>query len=204
MIGIIDYGGGNVLAFVNVLERLGHDYKVIKTPRDIKNISGLIFPGVGSWDATVRRLHSSGLWDFIIDFVQQGRPLLGVCLGMQILLEHSDEGNEKGLGLIPGKVKLLPSEVKPHMGWNILELSSNFTPFSQFHGHEFYHIHSYYCDPDVSDVNMGRVTYEGNTFPTFIQRGNLIGCQFHPEKSHNSGEKFINEFVNICYAVDCQ
>jgi len=199
MIGIIDYGGGNVMAFVNVLNRLNYDSCIVTGPDQMDEIQGLIFPGVGSWDSTIAKLKERLLWNAIIDFAKQGRPLLGVCLGMQVLFDDSEEGEARGLGLVPGRVKLLKAKIVPHMGWNLLNIDSDSNRFQEFEGQEFYHIHSYYCDCNSADSIVGSAEYDDLRFTTLVNYGNIVGCQFHPEKSHGAGEKFIEKFIKLCY-----
>ncbi|WP_418113767.1 imidazole glycerol phosphate synthase subunit HisH [Vibrio scophthalmi] len=204
MISIINYGMGNIGSVVNMIKKIGGKYEVVSTPEQVLKAEKLLLPGVGSFDAGVKLLRSSGLEFAIKASVSKGTPLLGICLGMQLLLDSSEEGNQKGLGLISGTVKKFDGSKYnlkvPHMGWNIINPTKDsflFDVVDNNHSLErFYFVHSYYveCD-DFCDIS-GYTTY-GNKFVSAIEREKVMGVQFHPEKSHKFGMKLIKRFWEL-------
>ena len=202
MIAIVDYGLGNVLAFVNVYKRLNIPVTVAKTASDLVGASKLILPGVGAFDHAMQRLEQSGMRQAIDQLVmQQGIPVLGICVGMQILGESSDEGVLSGLGWIRGRVRKIDvSRITsgprlPHMGWNSVILTQPSKLFDRVDLERgFYFLHSYYFDAVESEDVTATVQY-GNQLPCAVAHGNVLGMQFHPEKSHSNGITVFRNFA---------
>lgn len=200
MIAIVDYGAGNLRSVELALARLGVHTRVTADPDMLALADGLILPGVGAFSDAMAALGRSGTIPAVLEAVGAGRPLLGICLGMQLLLDGSEEGpGVPGLGLIPGEVRRLPGcGLKiPHMGWNSLTPAK---PSSLFKGLPeepyVYFVHSYACKAaDPADVLA--VTDYGVPFHAAVQRGRILGFQFHPEKSGDVGQKLLANFVEM-------
>jgi glutamine amidotransferase len=204
MITIVDYGLGNVLAFVNVYKRLNIPVTVAKNADDLKSASKLILPGVGAFDHAIQRLEQSGMRSSLDQLVlRQGVQVLGICVGMQMLADSSDEGSLPGLGWVGGRVRKfdaakLPHHTHlPHMGWN------DVTPVAEgglFAGLEqdarFYFLHSYYFDC-LQPQNALAYSDYGIQFSSAVKRENIYGVQFHPEKSHNFGSRLLKNFAEL-------
>lgn len=204
MLCIVNYGSGNIAAIVNICVREHIAYKVASTSQELENASHFILPGVGAFDPTIEMLGSSGILAALREQVQgEGKPLLGICVGMHLLASDSDEGNRLGLDWIAGHVtKINTIELKsaphlPHMGWNEIKGSIDDPLLEGINmDRGFYFLHSYFFDAaDASDV-VATVLY-GAELPCIIRRGNIIGAQFHPEKSHSNGVRFIKNFIGI-------
>jgi imidazole glycerol-phosphate synthase subunit HisH len=205
MICIVDYGVGNIQAFINSFKRLGVDVKRVSTPENILGAEKLVLPGVGHFDHAMSRLNDSGLRHKLEDLVLGHKvPVLGVCVGMQILANGSEEGTLPGLGWIPGRVKIFPENLLgtnlplPHMGWNDLQTNADNFLFSKgFEGSsQFYFLHSYYFEAqDKIDV-IATANY-GFDFDAAVSRENIHGVQFHPEKSHRWGEQLLKNFLEF-------
>jgi glutamine amidotransferase len=198
MIKVIDYGLGNILAFRNVYERLGMSIGLARSCGDLAGASRLILPGVGAFDHAMERLNSSGMRPAIENLVLgHGIPVLGVCVGMQILAEGSEEGSQPGLGWIPGHVKRFAGNrlALPHMGWNDVAPSR---PGGLFAGLErdarFYFLHSYYFECRDAADSLAVADYGGD-FTCAVGRGRILGAQFHPEKSHRWGVQLLQNFA---------
>lgn len=205
MITMVDYGVGNVEAFINLFERAGIEVKCAKTVDDLKSSTHLILPGVGHFDNSMRRINASGLRQSLDELVlHRGVKVLGICVGMQMLGEGSDEGKQPGLCWIPGRVRALASAPSliglplPHMGWNTVEYSRDSMLFSEGFEPlpEFYFLHSYYFDARNPEDVVG-VTEYGIKFPSVVSRGNIHGIQCHPEKSHRWGKQILINFANL-------
>ncbi len=204
MLGIIDYGMGNLFSVSKALERMNYEYVISEDPSVLKQMKGLILPGVGSFKDAMEILQNTGLAGFIKDYVNEGKPLLGICLGMQLLFEESEEnGLTKGLSLLPGQVTRIPGMTEngeaykvPHMGWNQL-LFKNESPLldSVEQGHVYF-VHSYYVKTEDNDVILASSSYDVEV-PAVVGRGNVFGTQFHPEKSSEIGLSILKNFAGI-------
>lgn len=203
MIAIIDYGLGNVLAFENVYRRLNIPVTVARTVGDLAGSSKLILPGVGSFDHAMRQLDRSGLRQVLEQMVlQQGVPVLGICVGMQILAKSSDEGKLPGLGWVDGIVKKfdvsnLPHDTHlPHMGWNDVRTETDSGLFKGMQDARFYFLHSYYFECNHTS-NILAVSDYGVQFSCAVNHKNVYGVQFHPEKSHHFGSQLLKNFEEL-------
>jgi imidazole glycerol-phosphate synthase subunit HisH len=186
-IAVLDYGMGNLRSVARAVERAGGRAVVTSDPVDVERAAALVVPGVGAFGACMRNLRMAGLDETIQGFPRSGRPLLGVCLGMQVLFESSEEDPDPGLGLFPGVVRRLPSSVKvPHMGWNDV-LWRTPHPFADGipSGTHFYFVHSFAPDP-TPEVTVGE-SIHGRRFAAAVARDNIFATQFHPEKSGPAG-----------------
>ena len=200
MIAIVDYGAGNLRSVELALARLGVHTRVTADPDMLALADGLILPGVGAFSDAMAALGRSGTIPAVLEAVGAGRPLLGICLGMQLLLDGSEEGpGVPGLGLIPGEVRRLPGcGLKiPHMGWNSLTPAKPSPLFKGLPEEPYgYFVHSYACKAaDPADVLA--VTDYGVPFHAAVQRGRILGFQFHPEKSGDVGQKLLANFVEM-------
>ena len=199
MLVIIDYGAGNIRSVINAFRFIGADVAVSCDPAVFQRADGLILPGVGASGYAMKQL--SPIAEAICEQVQANKPMLGICLGFQLLFDESHEmGVTKCLGLIGGAViPIPPGRTVPHMGWNYvrapgrMRLLQNLTP-----GRHFAFVHSYYADVADPDAKVATVEYEGLTMAAAIEKGNLFGCQFHPEKSGDDGLQLLRNFVTIC------
>lgn len=204
MITIIDYGLGNIRAFVNVYERLNIRTKIARNAEDIKHASKIILPGVGAFDYAMTQLNTSGMRDEIEKQVLSNNiPILGICIGMQMLARSSDEGILPGLGWIDGHVKLFDSNLipfhtrLPHMGWNSIKPENFCNLLSGFNNESrFYFLHSYYfvCN---NEENIISTTDYGISYASAIRKENIYGIQFHPEKSHSNGTQLLFNFAKL-------
>lgn len=196
-ITIIDYGAGNLKNLKNAFDFLGFPNQISSSPDEIKNAEKLVLPGVGAFGYAMQNLRERGLADSLLERVQQGTPLLGICLGMQLLLSESEEGGQfTGLNLIPGKVRRFQVELKvPHMGWNTLEPRNQSKLVQKLPQQAFaYFVHSFYCAPENPAHIIAETNYEIN-FASMIQKDHIFGVQFHPEKSQETGLKIIQNFM---------
>lgn len=202
MIAIVGYGLGNVQAFVHAYKRLGVPLRVATTAEELATAEKVILPGVGSFDWAMERLESSGMRDTLDEVVREKRrPVLGVCVGMQMMARGSDEGRRPGLGWIAADVKRIEAEgqelLLPHMGWNDVTprggdgLLAGMEPSGRF-----YFLHSYYFAPDRSEEVLGVAEY-GRPFCAAVRSGNVWGVQFHPEKSHGWGLRLLKNFAEV-------
>lgn len=197
MIAIVDYGAGNLRSIKRALEVAGADARITGDPQDVLLAERVVLPGVGNAGASMRRLRASGLADVISEIAHRGTPLLGVCLGMQLLFGYQEEGNTEGLGLLNGSVRLLPAIRKvPHMGWNTTTLTRD-SPLGQGgETREFYFVHSYYAATG-DDADIAAVTDYGASFPSIVMHDNVWGAQFHPEKSGPAGLDLLQRWVHV-------
>lgn len=206
MVGIIDYGMGNLRSVQKAFERFEADARIITTPQEICEADKIVLPGVGAFADCVAHLRDRGLVDSILRTIEQGKPFLGICLGMQMLFDVSyEDGEYQGLGVIPGKVVRFDftgrpdaAELKiPHMGWNQVFWDRPCPVFRDLSSGEwFYFVHSYYVAPKDPSVICGRCEY-GTEFTAMIWKDNIMAMQFHPEKSQRAGMKMIENFARM-------
>jgi len=204
MIAIIDYGVGNIRAFINIYKKLDVPIKVAQKAQDLEGATKLILPGVGAFDHAMQQLGESGMRQRLDELViQNGIPVVGICVGMQMLAHSSDEGKLPGLGWIDASVKKFDeSKIKysthlPHMGWNDITPIKNNPLLSQLENDaKFYFLHSYYFQCNNDEDSIATTDY-GIEFSCAVNRGNIYGVQFHPEKSHQYGIQLLNNFSDL-------
>jgi glutamine amidotransferase len=204
VIHLVDYGLGNIRAFLNVYKRLGIEVRTAGTASELRGASKLILPGVGAFDHAMERLQASGMREALDDLVlKSGVPVLGVCVGMQILATSSDEGVATGLGWVDGRVRSLSALAHgdrvplPHMGWNDVVPSPTARLFAALEGPlRFYFLHSFYFECGRS-VDAAAETEYGSPFCCAVESGNVFGVQFHPEKSHHFGAGLLKAFAEL-------
>lgn len=201
MIAIIDYGMGNLGSVKRKLDRIGADSVITFNPELVRNSEKLILPGVGHFGNAINELKTRGLWDILNkEVLVAKKPILGICLGMQLMAKHSEEGNVSGFGwfdaeVVRFKVKDTLRYKIPHMGWNQVEVKKLSPLFNEVNIDQgFYFVHSYHlkCN-DQSDI-LNETVYE-YPFVSAIQKDNIYGVQYHPEKSHDAGEKLLRNFI---------
>ena len=202
MIAIVDYGVGNLFSLKSSFDAIGEDAVVSSDPDIINKADKIVLPGVGAFRDAIAKLDGSGLGRLVVSEARSGKPLLGICLGMQLLLNKSYEfGEYEGLGLIPGEVRsiadVIPNGLKiPQMGWNALHLHGNSPIFTDSReGEHVYFVHSYWCDSPSKYV-IASCEY-GAELTAAVQKDNVYGCQFHPEKSGPVGLKILRAFGRI-------
>lgn len=197
-IAIVDYGAGNLMSVHNSLDFLGYENRIADTPAVIEQAAGVILPGVGAFPDAMDALHASGLTDAVLQAAKE-KPFLGICLGMQMLFEASDEVRPcKGLGLLSGRIERIQTALKlPQIGWNALDiLRPNAMTAGVRQGDYVYFVHSFMAKPAVED-DLAAVTDYGTRVPAMVARGNLFGCQFHPEKSGKVGLTMLQNFAKL-------
>lgn len=200
MVGIIDYGVGNLFSLRSSFAAIGAEAFVSGDPEELAKADRLVLPGVGAFEDAARKLRERGLEEFVLRQARDGKPLLGICLGMQLLFEESREyGVHKGLGILPGKVvamgEKLPKELKvPHMGWNKLEVKGG-RLLADVDGEYVYFVHSFHAE-DCEGVISATAEY-GIPVTAAAERGNVFGCQFHPEKSGTVGLQILRNFCEM-------
>ena len=201
MIGIIDYDAGNIKSVEKALIYLGEEPVVSRDPEILKKADKVILPGVGSFGESMANLHRFGLVSVIQDMIKEGKPFLGICLGLQLLFESSEESpGVDGLGLLRGKIKKIPPAQGlkiPHMGWNSLELQNNGRLFRGIPQDAYvYFVHSYYLEAEEPEI-VKAVTRYGTCIHASVEKGNVFACQFHPEKSSRMGLKILENFAKL-------
>lgn len=202
MIGLIDYGSGNLRSVSKAIEHSGGEVRLVRVAGDFEGLNAVVLPGVGAFGDCVRHLQASGLWKPVGNWLNADRPFLGICLGYQLLFEGSDESSDaEGFGKFAGRVVRFPSGrglKVPHMGWNTVRFSSASCPL--WAGIEadpyVYFVHSYYPEPVDRDLVSGTTAY-GEEFAAAIWAGNTFAMQFHPEKSQAVGLKMLSNFVAL-------
>ena len=208
---ILDYGIGNILSVARGFEAIGADVNITSNIEGIKNAERLILPGVGAFASGIEQLKVNNFDSAIINLVNTGKPLLGICLGMQFLMDSSEEfGETDGLGLIEGKVIPIPSKsidgdslIVPHIGWSALEISGDNNTWDKsiltntpVKSHVYF-VHSFYSKPNNKEHLLAHCKYGGNNLSAVICRDNVMGCQFHPEKSGAIGLDILRAFLNL-------
>jgi len=204
MIGLINYGSGNIFAIANIYKMLDIPFKMIDDPKELKSVDKLILPGVGAFDETMNLLNEKGLKDELDELVLVKKtPIIGVCVGMQILSEGSEEGIIPGFGWVKGNVKKIDEsqlEAKPylpHLGWNSITLKQEHPLFAGVDCNRgFYFLHTYYFETNRED-NVLTTSRYGKTFASAVINENIIGVQFHPEKSHSNGIQLFKNYANL-------
>lgn len=191
MIAIIDYGAGNLRSIRRALEINGADTVITSDPEVVRRSSAVVLPGVGHAGHAIAEIDRRGLTPAILEVVDAGKPFLGICVGMQILFEHQEEGDTAGLGLLKGNVRSIRGAAKlPHIGWNRVRQRG-----AEDDGEYFYFVHSYVAEPsDPADI--AATSDYGEEFPVVVKSGNVWGTQFHPEKSGPAGVEFLATWVN--------
>lgn len=199
---IINYGMGNIASVLNMIRFIGGDAHISKSSDEVRHASTLILPGVGAFDAGIRSLRETGMDEAIHEAItDNGATLLGICLGMQLLMESSEEGHLTGLGLVPGRVtrfQVHDQELRvPHMGWNTVQPTRTSRLFDlKTEEERFYFVHSYHVEcEDPQDV--AGITKYGYNFTSVIENGRVLGVQFHPEKSHRFGMALLARFLGV-------
>lgn len=200
---VVDYGAGNIGSVLNMIKKAGGQAMASASISDIQNASKILLPGVGSFDNAMDKLEGLGLVAPIQQKALSGTPILGICLGMQLLSNWSEEGKKAGLGLIPGRVKRFKFDTQdsllriPHMGWNRVLASKQHALTEQLESDSrFYFVHSYHYECEDNDDELFKTTY-GYDFTSGVQRGNVMGVQFHPEKSHRYGMQLFKNFIGM-------
>ena len=202
MITIIDYGAGNIGSIENMIKRVGGKSKITSSPEEIEKAEKLILPGVGSFDYGMNQLHKSGLVEILNKKVLQEKiPILGICLGMQLMTKGSEEGVEPGLSWFDAEVvKFNATDLKmkiPHMGWNFIDIKKKSRLFSDEEiERRYYFVHSYYVKSNAENEVLTQTTYINN-FVSALENENVFGVQFHPEKSHKFGFELLGNFNKI-------
>ncbi len=203
MIAIIDYGVGNIFSLCSSFKYIGADAKLTSDEGEVRRADKILLPGVGAFSDAAAKLRACGMWDVILDECAKGKPLMGICLGMQMLFEKSFEyGEHRGLALIPGEVvpiaPVVPKNYKiPHIGWNALHFKGEKSPLFKYvnEGECVYFVHSYYATGCASDT-IATCEYSAE-LTAAVQRGNVMGTQFHPEKSGEVGLNILRGFIEL-------
>lgn len=202
MIAIVDYGVGNLFSLEQSFRAIGAEVTVSADPEVLRGADKILLPGVGAFGDAAEKLRATGLDRVVVEEAKKGKPVMGICLGMQLLFEEGHEyGCHKGLGLIPGKVvpiaQVIPKGLKiPHMGWNALEFQKESPLFAHIqNGDCVYFVHSYYA-ADCEDAVIATAEY-GAPLTAAVQKGNVFGCQFHPEKSGTVGLRILRAFAQM-------
>jgi glutamine amidotransferase len=207
MINIIDYEMGNLRSVANAFERLGLNARISSDPQDIASADKVVLPGVGAFRDCIDNLRHGGFVAPLLEHIDKGKPLLGICVGMQMLFDESEEfGRHQGLGLIPGRVVRFPADMVahgerlkvPHMGWNTLELRRESPLFKGIaDGSYVYFVHSYYCAAEDQEDVAASCCYGDIEFCASLWRDNIMATQFHPEKSQDLGLKIFRNFGDL-------
>jgi glutamine amidotransferase len=204
MITIIDYGSGNIKAIANIYEKLKIDYTIASIPEEVIGAKKIFLPGVGAFDETITMLDITGFRKVLDkEVLENNVPIMGICVGMQILADSSEEGVCKGLGYIKGKVKKIDANTihhkpkLPHLGWNSIEIVKKNVLLQDIDPQfGFYFLHTYYFECEDKNNVLSTTNY-GTTFASAVHRENIFGIQFHPEKSHHNGVKLLHNFAKL-------
>lgn len=200
MIAVVNLGISNLSSVLNALKYLELPYFILNNPNELCNSSHIILPGVGTFGEGMKQLENRGLTAILREEVlSKKKPVIGICLGMQLLFESSEESPDaKGLSLIQGKVIKLPKSIKytiPRIGWAESNIKKDFLGFNKDNKIDFYYIHSYYCKPEKEEIIS--ITDEEEAITCAINKNNIYGCQFHPEKSHKAGLNLLKHFASL-------
>lgn len=205
MIGLIDYGAGNLRSVEKALAKVGANVRIVRKPEELEGVNGIVLPGVGAFDDCVNALHNQGLFQPIKDLINLGKPYLGICLGYQVLFERSEEFNSRaaGLSIFKGNVVRFSSKPDfkiPQIGWNQVEIVNKDCPVYRGIPDKsyFYFVHSYYPKPEDASI-VATWTEYADRFASSIWKDNIFAVQFHPEKSQNVGLKLLQNFIEFCY-----
>lgn len=194
MIGVVDFGSGNTRSVLRALAAVGAEAVLMRRPQELKEAERLVLPGVGAAGSAVRALQAAGLWYGVAEVALDGTPLLGICLGAQLMLEGSDEDDAPGLALLAGRCRAFPAEadggprIVPHVGWNAVELARGRRA-------DAYFVHGYWLEPTDAAVVAGTTEVDGFRFPSLLRSGSLTATQFHPETSGGFGRALLGAFV---------
>lgn len=201
MLTIVDYGVGNLRNVYMAFQRLGLEADVTSKPKDIRKAQAIVLPGVGAFGDAMEQIRSLGLEEDLIAAAKDDKPFLGICVGLQVLFEVSEEmGEHRGLGILGGRVRRFGNELLvPHMGWNQVHQQNESSMWNKVPNHGYaYFVHSYYCDPSDKAVVAGTTDY-GIDYASAVEQGNLFAIQFHPEKSQDLGAQILR---NFCVRAD--
>lgn len=184
-ISLIDFGAGNLHSVYKALKFIGADVEITNNIEVIEKSDAVVFPGVGAYGSVMSAVKKCNLQEVVSKVARSSKPFLGICVGMQVLFEYSEENpEEKGLGIFKGKVvKFKKAKIVPHIGWNDTA------------GKKYYFVHSYYVVPEDQSIIAGQTEYDGETFTSIIKKDNLLAVQFHPEKSGNAGLELLDNFI---------
>lgn len=202
MISIIDYGVGNLRSVEKAFHFIGCEARISSSREEILNSDAVVLPGVGAFANAMESLEKAGMTDVVGNFIETGKPFLGICLGMQMLFDYSEEGGEKvpGLGIFKGAIKQLPPDMNlkvPHMGWNSLNYREDSPLLKNLPESPYvYFVHSYYLEAECKDIVIAKARY-GLEFDAAIGKGNVFATQFHPEKSGEIGLTILKNFKNL-------
>ena len=212
-VGVIDYGSGNIFSLTRAVESVGRDVCLISSPKQMSKVDCYILPGVGAFGSVMQKLERTGFNDALISVAQEGKPLLGICVGMQVLFDVSHEfGERDGLGVLGGKVEKIPrldingnQNRIPHIGWSELNFEHGdgngqlvgalFESIND--GASFYFVHSFAALPDDEDISVAHTIYGGHLITGAVRKGMVFGTQFHPEKSGIAGLRLLDNFVSL-------
>lgn len=202
MLAVIDYGAGNLRSVLHSLKHLGaENMQLVRTPEELEGAEKIILPGVGAFGASMQQMHKQELVEPVRQAIADGIPYLGICVGMQMLFDVGEEmGEHEGMGILAGRVVRFPhfeDRKVPHMGWNQLDIKKESGLLADLSEENYaYFVHSYYCAPDNHDDIVASVDY-GVDFTAIVQRDNIYGVQFHPEKSQKTGLQILTNFLNL-------
>ena len=208
-IAIIDFKLSNLFSVAHACEYVGIDAKITSDPKDLAEADSLILPGVGAFGDAMKNLDSFGLTEAIKKHIKSNKPFMGVCLGMQLLFETSEEfGSHKGLGIFKGRVSKFEAEVDgkklrvPHIGWDKININKKSELFEGIKDQDFmYFVHSYFCIPDDRDIIATTTNYDGFKFVSAVSKNNVFAVQFHPEKSGKNGPRIYSNFKKLAYRL---
>jgi len=199
MIGIVDYGAGNLNSVRKAFHYLDKKTRIIQYPKDVDGIRKIVLPGVGSFGAAKKKIRNSGIFPILEEWLESNRPFLGICLGLQLLFDSSKEApGVPGFGIFQGKCRKLEGKKVPHIGWNSVSVQKKDPVFEGIPDREFfYFVHSYHALPEDDEIILGRTDY-GIEFSSAVRRENIYAVQFHPEKSGKAGLLFLKNWVMSC------